>query len=348
MPTVSLILPVLNTVQFINERISSIVNQTYPDWNCIVLDGYSTDGSWELIHELVHNDQRFTLMRTPARGIYNAWNECIRNAAGEYIYIATSDDSMKLNCLEVMHQNLMAHPNCGIAHCCLNVIDANNEIIEHKWKDRPFTKYFGQWMNRKHIRQTPHDAMLHCFGATVYLSMNQLLIRRSVFANAGMFREDMGPMADYEWCMRASLLYPTLHIPEFLAMWRVHESQATKESALSTAQTFWRYNCMIRSAISHVERQSSQPPLPLFRNLLLRPTLERYMKLHFRDNRSVSSILNFFARILLTQPNNLLFCIDRLSRSLPEWTRRYDGHDAITLKYMDQDWIQRLLIPVEE
>ncbi len=120
---VSIILPNLNHLRFLPDRIDTILNQTFTEWECIVIDGYSDDGSWEYIKERTGDDQSFRLYREPPKGPYDAWNKGISRAEGQYIYIATSDDTMAPRCLEVMFNALENYRQCQIAHCCLKVID---------------------------------------------------------------------------------------------------------------------------------------------------------------------------------------------------------------------------------
>src|ERR1700747_2800360 len=98
---VSIILPNLNTpLPFLKERVRSILAQTNTNWECIIVDGFSDNGSWEYLVEIAAKDKRFILNQFKKEGIYKAWNCGIELAKGEYIYIATSDDTMEPNCIE--------------------------------------------------------------------------------------------------------------------------------------------------------------------------------------------------------------------------------------------------------
>lgn len=99
-PAVSIILPTLNARKFLEARISSILNQTFRDWELIVVDSYSDDGTWEYLNQLqTHDEQEIFRYQIP-RGLYQAWNFGISKARGTYVYIATADDTMKSDCLE--------------------------------------------------------------------------------------------------------------------------------------------------------------------------------------------------------------------------------------------------------
>ncbi|WP_319421335.1 glycosyltransferase [Pleurocapsa sp. FMAR1] len=229
-PKVTVCLPNLNNFAFIRERLDTIVNQTFQDWELVVVDGYSNDGAWEIIQEYASQDSRIHLFQEQPEGIYQAFNSCIYKARGEYIYIATSDDTMTPDCLEKMVATLDKNTDCDLCQCKLEFIDENSELLpaEKQWSVHTST-YLKQWLDCPHKRYAPHDGILHFAVLTVYTSLTQLLIRKQLFERIGYFKAGWGSMADFEWGMRASLLYNTVYIPEVLATWRKHSSQATTD-----------------------------------------------------------------------------------------------------------------------
>jgi glycosyltransferase involved in cell wall biosynthesis len=206
----------------------SILAQTFTDWELIISDNYSDDGSWDYLQTFQKNP-RVRLFQFPRAGMYANWNNCIRLARGEFIYIATSDDTMTPDCLEKMIAALDRHPVGDIAHCCLNIIDEQGRSLgaASPWLQYRSTRYFNDWNWLPHVRYAPHDGLLHFIGGSVYTSITQLLIRRGVFDRIGLFDRHFGSYGDFEWNMRASLLVNTIHVPEALATWRLHPAQAT-------------------------------------------------------------------------------------------------------------------------
>jgi glycosyltransferase involved in cell wall biosynthesis len=246
---VSIILPNYNYRNYLPIRLRSIVNQTHEDWECIIIDGFSDDGSWELIKTLTANDQRFRLFQENRRGIYDAINKGIERATGEYIYIATSDDIMADVFLSVMIDALTVHSDCGIAHCCLTIIDEyGNSIPGFRWESfLPYT-FYNDLMKKQHKRLAPLDGLLYSTLTTIYFSLNQLLIDKNVFENTGLFRTDYGPQGDFEWGMKAGLVTNTIHVPDYLASWRYHPMQATRIDAYKDIQYRKSLNMMVLSA----------------------------------------------------------------------------------------------------
>src|SRR3982074_513719 len=85
-PKVSILLPSLNAREFLEPRIDSILRQTFSDWEAIVLDSHSTDGSWEFFQSIANTDPRFRLYQIPREGLYAALNRGLDLAQGEFLH----------------------------------------------------------------------------------------------------------------------------------------------------------------------------------------------------------------------------------------------------------------------
>jgi Glycosyl transferase family 2 len=226
-PLVSICLPNRNSRPYLPERIDTILGQTYPEWELIVSDNFSEDGAWELFQSVAARDQRVSVAQARL-GMYEGWNDCIRQARGEYVYIATSDDTMAPDCLERLVAALERHPECDIAHCGLRVIDSSSREFDHGWSRLSlFALSSGPLIDVPHVRMAPFDALLLLSGRTVYWSITQLLIRRRLFEKIGLFESKWGSIGDVNWQMRACLVANTVHVTDTWAGWRVHSAQAT-------------------------------------------------------------------------------------------------------------------------
>ena len=129
MPKVSICIPNLNTRPYLPERFETIFNQTSQDWELVVCDSYSDDGSWEYIQELAAREPRMRISQTLRKGVYAGFNDCIQLARGEHVYIVTSDDTMLPDFLEKMVADLDKNPGCAVAHYCLDFIDEHGVKI---------------------------------------------------------------------------------------------------------------------------------------------------------------------------------------------------------------------------
>jgi glycosyltransferase involved in cell wall biosynthesis len=253
MPRVSICVPNLNTRPFLPERFETIFAQTFKDWELLAYDSYSDDGAWEYLNDVASREPRMRVWQGPRQGTPGSWNPCIAAARGEFVYIATSDDTMAPDCLEKLVAALDAHPECGLAHCPLKPIDEHGRDIPHvmeTWSERSvFARSSGSLRDRLHVRLAPFDGLLHLGGETVYRSITQLLIRRSLFESIGMFESTWGSVGDFNWDMRAGLVANTVHVPHTWGGWRIHASQATANAGVGSEEHARKIDAMIDHAV---------------------------------------------------------------------------------------------------
>lgn len=267
---VSVLLPNLNNHQFLATRFETILAQSYENWELIVVDSYSDDGAWEIIQQYARRDCRIKASQAPKKGIYAGLNRCINLSKGDYIYIATSDDTMTPDCLEKMVSALEERADCDICHCCLTVIDEFGKELASDWTSLLPAQFFGSLLQCPHVRIAPHDAILYCCLNTVYSSLTQLLVRRSVFDKVGLFKSQFGSQGDLEWGIRAASQCNTLHIPYALATWRRHPDQASKDSIIDSPQA---KAILVRAVKSGLQEAAERNPDFQLRISLRRLTL---------------------------------------------------------------------------
>lgn len=287
-PKVSILLPNLNNLPYLEERIQTILDQTLSEWELIVVDSYSDDGAWEYFEECAQKDKRIRIYQSKEKGIYNNFNKCIKLSQGEYIYFATSNDTMDSYCLQKMVAALDEYPECDLAHCKLLIIDEKGDLsTDMIWDDFFIIRYFDNLVNQKHIRLAPHDGFLHFSGITVYTSLTQILIRKRLFDKVGFFSTNFGGVADYEWVMRATMIANTLHIPEYLATWRLHENQVTVDDSINIAKASGKFIRMANHAIK-IAKKLNPSKIKGLKLKKLRYILEKE-KLYFeiKGNKSI-------------------------------------------------------------
>lgn len=112
MPTVSIITPLYNKAAYVADTIESVLSQTYPDWEMLVIDNHSTDGSWEKVEQFP--DSRIRLLPSPKQGPGTARNYGIKLAQGEWIQFLDADDLLEPNHLEQQLAGAAIHPEAEI------------------------------------------------------------------------------------------------------------------------------------------------------------------------------------------------------------------------------------------
>lgn len=176
MPKVSVIVPNYNYSKYLPQRLESILNQTYQDFEVIILDDCSTDNSKEVI-------ERYRRHPKVSRIIYNEvnsgspflqWEKGIEMAQGEYIWIAEADDVAAPTLIEELIKPLDADPQIRLSMAMSTIIDSDGKDIYHK-------------MN---YEQRIEDGQTLVFDGNSYIVEN--LLERNNIYNASMllFRRD--------------------------------------------------------------------------------------------------------------------------------------------------------------
>ena len=238
-PKVSILLPSLDSRRFLEARIESLIQQTYGNWEAIVLDSQSSDGTWEFFQSVAERDPRFQLHQIPREGLYAALNRGLELATGEFLYIAPCDDTMAPEFLAEMIDILGRCPEADIAVCDCMFINQQGDLLRpedmsHRLSKRQMGKLLRSGSVRSaqstelstpNYRPPPHDCLLHFSGRSVYFSLTQLLVRMSAVREAGLFETNVGSAADFGWLVRLTSLTGTVHLPKPLATWRFHGDQ---------------------------------------------------------------------------------------------------------------------------
>lgn len=130
MPKVSVILPNYNHAIYLDERIESILNQSFRDFELIILDDCSTDHSRQVIDKYKDHEKVSTIIYNDVNSgsTFLQWEKGIAKSMGEYIWIAESDDWCELNLLAELVSGLEKDQNCTFSYCQSYCIQNTNQI----------------------------------------------------------------------------------------------------------------------------------------------------------------------------------------------------------------------------
>lgn len=234
-PRISICLPVLNAGKYLEARIESIFAQSFSNWELIVVDGYSDDGSWEFLVNRCSGDSRVQLHQQQRQGIYAAINHAIGLASADYFYIATADDTMESQCLERLLELAVGQDGPCIAQCGLTLIDHDGIALheEMQWpRNTEWYSVFGEQFEKSHLRKAPCDGGAIMLFGTIITSLTQALFPREAFIRLGGFPKQFGSAGDMAWEGLIGFFYEIRYTPERLATWRWHETQATRNPSI--------------------------------------------------------------------------------------------------------------------
>lgn len=199
MSLISVILPTYNRASFLTRSISSVLVQSFTDFDLHIVDDGSSDETADVVHSLasrtsipVHYHPR------PHSGVSAARNWGISHSQGEWIALIDSDDEWLSNKLEVQMSYLRQNPD-------LLLCQGNEIWIRH-----------GRRVNPRHKHYKPSGWIFSQCLPLCVVSPSAVIIHRSVFHHVGLFNEALPACEDYDLWLRVSLHYRIDLIPEFL------------------------------------------------------------------------------------------------------------------------------------
>lgn len=214
-PRVSVILPTYNSGPFIGSAIESILDQTFSDFEFIIIDDCSRDHTWDRIGEYATKDKRIIARRNDRNMNLSATlNQGIAMARGEYIARMDHDDISLKQRLEKQVNFLDAHPEVGI-------VGGGIEIIDEEDRTLGFRKYK---LTDRDIREKIFLYSPFCHPATV--------IRKHILDMSGNYDVTFAPADDYELYFRLGMQGKFANLQDILLKYRV-----IKKTSMTTGGT---------------------------------------------------------------------------------------------------------------
>ena len=135
---VSIIIPCFNQAAYLDAALQSVLNQSYPHWECIVVNDGSTDATQEIVANWLQKDKRFTYVYKANGGLSSARNVGINMASGYYMLFLDSDDYLDSNKLEIQIQDLKANDISISDYKAFQ--DGTNEKVPQRYLPPEFSK----------------------------------------------------------------------------------------------------------------------------------------------------------------------------------------------------------------
>lgn len=209
-PLVSIITPTFNRSDYLPEAIDSVLGQTYPNFELIIIDDGSTDDTKTLVDSYL-TDPRINYIYQSNQGQSVARNKGIAESKGEFVCFLDSDNAWCPNKLERSVQEFRRFPEADIVYGDIILIDEKSaEIGKGSMK-----RYSG--------KITPYLLKDN------FVSMNTTMTRRKCFDELGSFNESDRIAEDYELWLRFSTRFEFRYIPEFLGYYRVMDDQISSD-----------------------------------------------------------------------------------------------------------------------
>ena len=132
-PFISILMPTYNVALYVVEAVNSILQQSYDNFELIIVDDCSTDGTFELLQDLAKKDSRIVLLRNDKNSkICFTLNKAFKIAKGRYICRMDGDDISNPDRLKVLVEYLRNNPNIDLVGSQLVSIDERGTILSYK------------------------------------------------------------------------------------------------------------------------------------------------------------------------------------------------------------------------
>lgn len=230
-PKVSVIVPNYNHQAFLKERIDTILQQTYQDFELIILDDYSTDDSVNIIESYRDNEHVTHIVQNEhnSGSTFLQWDKGVSLARGEYIWIAESDDAAHPQFLSTLVEQLEKHPEAVVAYAHSLLVNEKGETVNDKRHARNDgavivydSKRFTRW------------AML---SINELYNASMVVFRHSIYNKIDKSFQQYHLVGDWKFWMGVCLQGSVIEVCQMLNYFRVHSNKVTFKMA--KAGTDW-------------------------------------------------------------------------------------------------------------
>ena len=200
-PLVSVIIPNYNHARFLGDAISSVLNQTYKNFDVIVVDDGSTDNSREVAEKF---DDKIHYIYQDNAGLSAARNAGIRASKGSLIGVLDADDMYEPMFLDTLVEALKSDLDADGVYCGYQFVDQENKLLPQV-ENRP----------------VPSDELYDALLDGNFFVPESIFLRRYVYDDVGLFDEALRACEDWDVWLRAAKKYRIIHSPQNLTRHRV-------------------------------------------------------------------------------------------------------------------------------
>ncbi len=314
-PKVSVCIPTFNRSRFLRESIRSVLSQTFADFELIVVDNASTDGTPEVVSSF--QDRRIRYIRHERNiGLQANLNECLRTGQCEFVIIFHDDDIMLRDLLGREFEVLKSASDVVLVHCAAQLVDEEGEIYSV-----PGQKWPSLTQGLDFVRR--YWGSRDC-GVTA----PSVMLRRSVALRLGGFKEDLNYSLDADLWQRMAFEGQVAFLDEVLLYNRIHSGQTTSrilkdrlqmlverhKYAMATRELLIRHHARIDSLIRRQLTATVAADLTDLRSLgePLRAIFRYFKEAVQRHPRSLLSLRLYGYLVLACLPGRAVRALKRL------------------------------------
>jgi len=240
---ISVIVPAYNVERFLPATLESIIAQTFEDWECVVVDDASTDGTLTEAERLAAADPRIRVLPVRHGGVSAARNAGMRasDPKAPYVTFMDADDVWIPGALDTLVGLLRENPDAIGAHGVADFIDESGRPLQpgefaERGRRRPAIVN-GRLEELSLAAPTGFSTLI---AGTAIFPPGLLLVRREAYCRAGAFDETLAAGEDWEMLVRLSRLGDFTFTPDILVGYRRHATNAGA-SSMAPAQAHYAY-----------------------------------------------------------------------------------------------------------
>lgn len=217
-PAISVVVPLYNHERYIAAALDSVLRQSLPAAEIIVVDDGSTDGSAAVAQRYAEQNPQIRLSRHPNQGAHSAINTGVGMARGEYVAILNSDDVYASDRLRECAKVLVANPDVAAVATALEFVDDDGTAVANPWYEQA-KAFYGEI----------GDLGLALADGNFIMTTSNLVLRRSVFAEVGGFH-GLRYAHDLDFLLRLIIAGKGIHLVDrALLHYRLHATNTIKE-----------------------------------------------------------------------------------------------------------------------
>ena len=221
-PLVSVVMPTYNSERFLGDAIESIINQTFRDFEFIIVADKSSDRSDLILDDYAKKDNRIKVFMEKKKGLIASLNKGCQLAKGKYIARMDADDISRPHRLEMQLQYLEEHPEIGVLGTGIRYIDEAGRLGKsvRNPRDPKLIKFY-----------------LHLENCFVHPS---IMMRRETIEHLGFYNPEAIHAEDYDLWARATSVTQVSNLQDILLEYRVWSGGISSHNALLRDQTVLR------------------------------------------------------------------------------------------------------------
>ena len=224
-PLVSICIPTYNGAQYLEACLDSVLSQSYPDFEVVIVDDQSSDQTWNILDQYVVRDSRIRLFRNEQNlGLVGNWNRCLELAQGEWIKFVFQDDWITPDCIE--HMVKASVGSQSLLTVCQRefVFESVSDSVINAYQKLSKNFSLAVIFKGKHLIPAEEfcDTVLEHQELNFLGEPTSMLIHRDAITRYGKFNPYLIQLCDYEYWVRIGVNTGILYVPETLAYFRIH------------------------------------------------------------------------------------------------------------------------------